>query len=389
MQEIILIKNGEIVLKGLNRGSFEERLVKNIKRRLYGVGPFSVTKAQSTIYITPKDDTFDMDLAVERLQTVFGIASFSRACVVEKELKVIIDSAVEYLRDTLESVKSFKVESKRADKKFPLTSPEISAEVGGALSDAYPHLAVDVHHPDLVVMIEIRDFGAYIHAGAFEGAGGMPAGTSGRAALLISGGIDSPVAGYMLAKRGVELCGVHFASPPYTSERARLKVLDLLKEVSRYSGRIQCFVVPFTKIQEEIRKNCPEELFTIIMRRIMMKCSQRIAEQNECEALITGESIAQVASQTMQAIACTDAAVSLPVYRPLIGMDKEEIIRIARKIGTFETSILPYEDCCTVFTPKHPRTKPKLQYVELAEQSFDFAPLIDQAVQDAEKIVIG
>lgn len=387
-QEILLIKNGEIALKGLNRSTFEDKLVKNIKRRLYKCGSVEVTKAQSTIMVKPLEKDFDMEEAVERVRKVFGIAAFSRACVVEKNMDAIIAAAPGYLSDALKGVSTFKVEAKRADKRFPLTSPQICEKMGEVILDHFSHLSVDVHNPEIVVYVEIRDFGAYIHAGSIPGAGGMPSGSSGRAAVLISGGIDSPVAAYMMAKRGLELNAVHFASPPYTSERAKIKVLDLLKTVSTYSGTIVCYVVQFTRIQEEIRKNVPEELFTLVMRRLMMKAAERIVTPQECKALITGESIAQVASQTMEAIACTDAAAGMPVFRPLIGMDKEEIVTIARRIGTFETSILPYEDCCTVFTPRHPRTRPSLRMVEEAENAYDFEPLLAQAVSEAEKVII-
>ena len=389
MREVMLIKNGEIVLKGLNRPVFEDILIKNIRRRLKDFGKILITKEQSTICIEPIEQEFDFDGALEKVSKIFGIVSFSRACVVEKNFEVIQETAVEYLEADLLNAKTFKVESKRSDKKFKLTSPQISCEIGGYLLDAYPHLKVDLHNPDLIVKVEIRDNGAFIHAGAINGAGGMPVSSNGRAALLISGGIDSPVAGYMMAKRGVELCAVHFASPPYTSERAKEKVIELLRIVSEYSGRISTYIVPFTQIQEEIRKNCPEEYFTIIMRRLMMNIANRIANQQRCTTLITGESLGQVASQTMEAISCTDVASELLVFRPLIGMDKEEIVTISRKIGTYDTSILPFEDCCTVFIPKHPRTKPKLEYILEAEASFDFEPLIVESLLNLEKLTIG
>jgi thiamine biosynthesis protein ThiI len=391
MREVILLKYGELILKGLNRPVFEDILFKKIRRSLYKCGKFSLTQAQSTICLTPLDESFDIDEALIRLQKVFGIISIARACVVGKDINEINTVAAAYLKDTLEGVKTFKVAAKRSDKRFPLTSPQIMVETGGYLLDAFPHLKVDVHNPEIVVMVEIRDFSAYVHAGSIPGAGGMPSGSNGRAALLISGGIDSPVAGYMMAKRGIALCAVHFASPPYTSERAKIKVLDLLRQVALYSGRIICYVVPFTKIQEAIKDNCPEEYFTLIMRRFMMKVTSRLAEAENCTALITGESLGQVASQTMDALACTQAASSMQVFRPLIGMDKEEIVTVARKIGTFEISILPYEDCCTVFTPRHPRTKPKLSYVEAAESEsgFNFDELLEEAIAGVEKIAIG
>lgn len=389
MHEVLLLKNGEIVLKGLNRPTFEARLCGNIKRRLSDLGKMTLTRAQSAMFIEPQNEDYDVEEAIARLQKVFGIASISRALVVEKDMEAIKKAAVSYLRETLEGASSFKVDAKRADKKFAYKSPQICADVGECLLDAYPNLHVDVREPQVIVMVEIRDYGAYIHGSAVPGAGGMPVGSNGHAAVLISGGIDSPVAAYMIAKRGIALDAVHFASPPYTSERAKQKVLELLKIVSEYSGRINCHVVPFTKIQEEIRRNCPEELFTIIMRRLMMKVSSAIAMKKGCSALITGESIGQVASQTIEAMSCTEDAASLPVFRPLIGMDKEEIITIARKIGSFETSILPYEDCCTVFTPRHPRTRPRLDYVLEAESQFDFAPLLEEAIAGVEHIQIS
>ncbi len=380
MKEIVLIKNGEIALKGLNRATFEDIMIKNMRRRLSRLGKFKITKAQSTVYVEPSDEGIDLDEAVEILKKVFGIAAMSRALVTEKKLETIESDAVEYLRDTLTRAKTFKVEAKRSDKNFPYKSPEICREVGGHLLEHYPHLKVDVHHPDIVVTVEVRDFAAYVHAGVIQGAGGIPIGSSGKAMLLISGGIDSPVAGYMMAKRGLILDAVHFVSPPYTSERAKLKVIELAQEMCEYCGTIRLHIVPFTHIQEQIKEHCPEELFTIIMRRFMMRIAERVAKQNSCQALITGESMGQVASQTLGAIACTDRVCSMPVFRPLIGMDKSEIIEISRKIDTFETSILPYEDCCTVFTPRHPRTRPSVSMVETAEAALDIQTLIDEAV---------
>ena len=389
MKEMILIKVGELALKGLNRRTFEDVLVKNIKRSISYLGPFEVKTAQSTVYVTPLRDGADLDEAARRIGCVFGIAAYSRACFAEKSMDSIKINALEYLKEQLELVSTFKVEAKRSDKQFPLKSPQICAELGGYLLEHFPHLGVDVHNPELTVTVEVRDFGAYIHGQALRGAGGIPVGTGGRAAILISGGIDSPVAAYMMAKRGVELTAVHFASPPYTSERAEEKVKELLSIVSRFSGRMVMHTVPFTEIQEEIRKNCPEELFTIIMRRFMMQFAERIARENECAALITGESLGQVASQTIHAISCTDEACSMPVFRPLIGMDKDEIIKTARRIGTFETSIQPYEDCCTVFTPKHPRTRPVLKFVKLAQEELDCEELIERAVENTYCTKIG
>ncbi len=388
MKEIILIKNGELALKGLNRRTFEDILVKNMRRRLESAGKFKFTIAQSTVVAEPEDGA-DLDEAVERLGKVFGIAGFSRAAAVEKNMDVILKSAEEYLAPQLLSARTFKVEAKRSDKKFPLKSPEICAEVGGYLLRKYPHLVVDVHEPDLVVNVEVRDSYAYIHGKQIKGAGGMPTGSAGKAALLISGGIDSPVAGYMMAKRGLELIAVHFASPPYTSERAEQKVHSLLKQVSKYSGRITLFVIPFTETQESIKDNCPEEIFTVIMRRMMMRVAQIVAAKQGAGALITGESVGQVASQTMPAIACTDKVCEIPVFRPLIGMDKDEVVAISRKIDTFDISILPYEDCCTVFTPKHPKTRPTVDYVEACEKALDIDRLVNEAVEGARTVYIN
>ncbi len=389
MKEIILIKNGELALKGLNRRTFEDMLVKNMRRRLESAGKFNFTISQSTIVAEPADENVDLDEAVARVEKVFGIAAFSRAAAVEKDMETILRSAEEYLAPQLLSVRTFKVEAKRSDKKFPLNSPEICRETGGYLLRKFPHLSVDVHNPDMVVTVEVRDNHAYIHGKQIKGAGGMPTGSAGRAALLISGGIDSPVAGYMMAKRGLELIAVHFASPPYTSERAEQKVHSLLKQVSKYSGRITLFVVPFTEIQELIKDNCPEDIFTVIMRRMMMRVSQKIAAKEHAGALITGESVGQVASQTMPAIACTDAVCEMPVFRPLIGMDKDEVVAISRKIETFDISILPYEDCCTVFTPKHPKTKPTIEYVEECEKALEVDRLVDEAVANTRFLFIN
>lgn len=384
MKEIILIKNGELVLKGLNRRTFEDILIKNIKKRIANLGTFKIERAQSTIVITPLEDNFDMDEAVSRVGCVFGISAYSRAAVCEKDIEAIIATAKEYLKPFLADVSTFKVEGKRSDKKFPLKSPEICYEVGGALLEAFPHLSVDVHEPELTITVEIRDREAYIRAGQLRGAGGMPVSSSGRAAVMISGGIDSPVAAYLMARRGLELNAIHFASPPYTSPRAEQKVRTLLSRVARYSGTIRLGIVPFTEIQEEIARNCPEEYFTLIMRRMMLRISQKIAAGRDCGALITGESLGQVASQTMPALAVTDALAEMPVLRPLIGMDKEDIIAISRKIDTFEISIQPYEDCCTVFTPKHPRTRPTVAQCEAAEAALNIEELVNKAVENTE-----
>lgn len=383
LQEVLLIKNGELTLKGLNRGTFEDVLMKNIRRAIRPVGQFELRKAQSTIYVEPREEGIDWDEVEDRVAKVFGISAFSRARVVEKDLTAIQQTAADYLEEPLRAARTFKVEAKRADKKFPLTSPQLCAQVGGYLLSRYPHLSVDVHDPEFTVWIEVREAAAYIHAPQRDGAGGMPVGTGGKAGILISGGIDSPVAAWMMAKRGVELTAIHFASPPYTSERAEQKVVSLLRKVSEYAGHITLLVVPFTHIQEEIGKACPEDLFTIIMRRFMMRIATRIAVEQDCGALITGESVGQVASQTIPAMACTDAVAGLPVFRPVIGMDKDEIIVLSRKIDTFDISIQPYEDCCTVFTPKHPRTRPRLSQVEEAERTLSVEELVDEAVRGA------
>ena len=383
MKEILLLKDGEIVLKGLNRRQFEDVLKKNIKIALHGTGRYAITSAQSAIYVKPIDDEADLDEATERIGRVFGLVSYSRAAMCpEKTLESVLETAPVYLEKVLRKAKTFKVEAKRSDKKFPYKSPEICRETGGVILSKYPHLRVDVHNPDVTVYVEIRDFGAYIHADPLRGAGGIPVGTGGKAVILISGGIDSPVAAYMMAKRGLKLTAVHFASPPYTSPRAEEKVVKLLSKVSRYAGDLKMITVPFTAIQEKLRDDCPEELFTIIMRRLMMQISERIAEDNDCAALVTGESLGQVASQTIGALNCTDEAAEMVVFRPLIGMDKQEIINIAYKIDTYETSIEPYEDCCTVFTPKHPRTKPILKFVKQAQEQAQFEPLIEEALQN-------
>ncbi len=383
MKEVLLLKLGEIALKGLNRKTFEDVLIKNIKRRLQGAGVFSVTSRQSTIYVEPMDQEADMDLAEERCAKVFGVVSYTRAGEAEKSLSSIQEKAAEYLRDELEEAGSFKVEAKRSDKKFPHQSPEIARETGAYLMERFPHLQVDVHHPDVTVWVEVREAAAFLHADARPGAGGIPVGSGGRGLVLISGGLDSPVAAWSMAKRGLALTAVHFASPPYTSELAHDKVVRLLQKVSEYAGRIKLVTVELTRLQEAIRDQCPEELSTVILRRYMLRAAQRVAQDEGCLCLITGESLGQVASQTLQAIACTDAVAQMPVFRPLIGTDKAEIVKTARKIDTFDTSIEPYEDCCTIFTPKHPRTKPSLEMVERGEAAIDGEALLEEALKTA------
>ncbi|MBO5557122.1 MAG: tRNA 4-thiouridine(8) synthase ThiI [Oscillospiraceae bacterium] len=386
MNDMILLKMGEIVLKGLNRKGFEQKLMGNVRRRLVGLGKFRVYCMQSTVYVEAQDDSADMDAAFEALQDVFGIIKLTRAAACEKDKDAIVALAKRYLKDDMERAKSFKVESKRSDKSFPMTSIELSQYVGGELQEAFPQVPVDVHEPDLTVHIEVRDLAAYVHATPIQGAGGMPVGSNGTAVTLLSGGIDSPVSSYMIAKRGVHLIPVHFFSFPYTSQQAKEKVIELARILTEYCGQMTLEVVPFTHIQEEIRDKCPEEYFTLIMRRFMMRIAQRIARDTKAAAIVTGENLGQVASQTMEAMASTQAVIELPVLQPLIGMDKEEIVTIARKIGTFDTSILPYEDCCTVFTPRHPRTRPKLAEVAQAEAALDIEGLVEEALQGIERI---
>lgn len=390
MKEVILLKDGEIALKGLNRSMFENVLIKNIKRRLEenDIGRFSFTRAQSTVTIEPEDDSADLDAAVDIIKKVFGVAALSRAAACDKDIDVIKSVAVDYLRDELAYAKTFKVAAKRSDKKFPFNSPQICDEVGGVILDNYPNLTVDVHNPDVTVTVEVRDKYAFVRGSQIKGAGGMPIGTGGRAAVLISGGIDSPVAAWQMAKRGIQLTAIHFASPPYTSERAEMKVHELLSKVAEYAGRIDLYTVHFTELQEKIRDDAPEEMFTIVMRRLMMRISNEIARRTDCSALITGESVGQVASQTIYALRCTDEAAEFPVFRPCIGMDKSEIIEISRKIDAFDISIQPYEDCCTVFTPKHPRTRPTLEMARSAEAAAYDEELIKKAVETARHTVI-
>ncbi len=389
MEEIILLKMGETILKGLNRRTFESRFIKNLKSSLKRVGAFDVTISQSTVYVTPMEENVDMEHAFKICRQAFGAVAVSRAAVCPKDVNAIIETAKEYLKDELMAATDFKVESKRADKSFPLNSIQLSQEVGGMLQEAYPHLVPKMRSPQLQVDIEIRDSAAYVHARSQSGAGGMPVGSNGRAAVLLSGGIDSPVAAWMMAKRGVELTCIHFFSPPYTSERAKDKVEKLANILTGWTGPMRIYVVPFTEVQEAIRDNVPEEYFTVIMRRSMMRIASALAKKNNCGALITGESLGQVASQTMQAMTVTEECASLPVFRPLIGMDKEEIITIARKIDTFETSILPYEDCCTVFTPRRPKTKPKIYEAKEIESKFDLASLEANAIEETPVEVLG
>ncbi len=384
MKKMVLVRYGEIILKGYNRPVFEDALVGNIRKAIEKEGEVKISKAQATIYIEPLESDAQADAIVEKLKKVFGIVSIVVAYRTEKTIDAAVAEIKESFNDVLTGAKTFKVEAKRADKKFPLKSPEICAEVGGRILASYHNLKVDVKEPDVVIHVEMRESFCYVHTGREKGAGGMPTGTNGRAMLLLSGGIDSPVAGYMIGKRGVKLEAIHFFSYPYTSDRAKDKVMKLAEIIGGYMSGIKVHVVPFTEIQLEIRDKCPEEHLTLVMRRFMMEISQRIAEKRGCQALVTGESIGQVASQTMSALAVTDDAVSMPVFRPLIGMDKEEIVEISRKIDTFETSILPYEDCCTVFTPRHPSTKPKIDKVIASQNLLECERLIQEAVDGTE-----
>ena len=387
-QELFLLKMGEIVLKGLNRRRFEERLMGNLQRRLHPYGRFRAISRQSIVYVEPLEETCDLDGAWESMKQLFGIVGLSRAKSCEKNPDAFFQAACAYLDQDLKNAKSFKVESKRSDKAFPMTSIELSQYVGGLLSEAYPHLKVDVHNPELIVHLEVRDFAGYVHANPEPGAGGLPVGVGGRAVALLSGGIDSPVACYMMAKRGLALEMVHFFSYPYTSNEAKEKVLELASLLTGYCGRLTVNIVPFTGIQEELRRSCPEPYFTLAMRRFMMRISEMIADRVGAGALVTGESLGQVASQTMAAMAVTEDVVKKPVFRPLIGMDKEEIVKISRHIGTFDTSILPYEDCCTVFTPRHPRTQPKVSDFDDIETKYDFEGLCQQAFDNIERVQI-
>ena len=386
-QEILLLKLGEVVLKGLNRSAFEDKLVSNVSRRIRPFGRFQVYTRQSTIYVEPLGEC-DVESAWQACTQVFGVAAVARAVPCGKTVPEIVETTKHYLADAFASAKSFKVESKRADKRYPMTSIQLSQAVGGELAEAFPDVAVDVHHPDLTVFVEIREKAAYVHGPAAEGAGGLPVGMGGKAVSLLSGGIDSPVASWMMARRGVWLEMVHFESPPYTSQQAQDKVLELARLLVPWCGQLTVHIVPFTEIQEEIRRKCPEEYFTLIMRRFMMRLSQAVAKKVQAKALVTGESLGPVASQTMMALGVTESVAEMPVLRPLIGMDKVEIIRLSRRIGTYDTSILPYEDCCTVFTPRHPCTRPNLEDVEAAEAALDVEALMAKSLAGVKRVRI-
>lgn len=387
LDKIILIRYGEIALKGLNKSSFENQLITNIKRAIKSIGKFEVTKSQARIYVRPIDSS-DISAAVPALQKVFGIVSLSIVSEVETNFDSICQEAVYQASKLFEAgKKTFKVESRRGDKTFPYNSMQLNSELGGCILDNIQGVKVDVHNPEFTIYVEVREH-SYIYSEIIKCAGGMPIGTNGRASLLLSGGIDSPVAGYMIAKRGVEISAVHFHSFPYTSERAKQKVIDLAEILAGYTDKINLYIVPFTRIQQEIYQKCPEEQLTLIMRRFMMRISEKIAVNDGSNALITGESIGQVASQTMESLVVTNSSVTMPVFRPLIGMDKVEITEIARQIGTFETSILPFEDCCTVFVPKHPNTKPKLEKITESEKTLDIDALINEAVSNTELVKV-
>ena len=379
ISEVILCKFGEIVLKGANRQNFESGLVKELRRRASPYGTFKIYYKQSTIYVEPQGDECDMDGMYDAARKVFGIVGVNRAAVCEKTMESIVETAKIYLPEKLAGKRTFKVDAKRADKRFPLTSPQISAEIGGVVLSTVRGIKVDVKNPDVVVTVEVRDDNAYIRAGQEPGAGGLPLRSAGRGLLLLSGGIDSPVAGCMMAKRGLEIEALHFESFPYTSERAKEKVMQLAQEMCEYCAKIHVHVISLTHIQEEIRDRCEEDYFTLILRIFMMRLAERCAREYKCGALITGESLGQVASQTLAAIGVTDSVVGIPVFRPCIGMDKSEIVKEARHYGTFDTSILPFEDCCTVFTPRHPKTQPKLDAVMAELAKLDFDALLEEA----------
>jgi thiamine biosynthesis protein ThiI len=388
MKEILLCKYGELVLKGANRRTFEEMLARDIRKRAVAFGAFEVTRAQGTIRIEPTEDGCDLDGLLDSVCRVFGLVGVERCAVCEKTVESIAETAKAYLPASLQGKKTFKVECKRSDKTFPLDSIALAREIGGEILSACPWLRVNVHEPEVTIRVEVRETNAYVSAGQIKGAGGIPLGSSGRGLLLLSGGIDSPVAGYMMAKRGMVLEALHFESFPYTSEQAREKVLELAGLVSRYAGDIRVHVISLTHVQEELVRACEEDYFTLLLRRYMMALADRVAKEHFCDVLITGESLGQVASQTVKAIGVTNPMTDLPVFRPCIGLDKEEIVQVARRIGTFETSILPYEDCCTVFTPRHPRTRPDPVKVKEQEDKLDFNALVDEAMGTLKTYVI-
>ena len=381
MQYVIVLKYGEIVLKGLNRGRFEQMLLKRVRLSLKRLpGSYDIRSAQSTIVIHG-DENADMLLAAERMKKIFGIVSVCVGYECEKDMDSIRALVREKARELVAGAKTFKCVAKRSDKDFPYISPQICELCGAEVLSAVRGIKVDVESPEAVVTVEIRDRAAFIHGRGAKGAGGMPTGTNGRALLMLSGGIDSPVAGHMVAKRGVYISALYFESPPYTGEAAKEKVASLAKVIASYTGTVTLYTVSVTEIQSEIAEKCEERMFTLILRRFMMRLAQETARRAECTALITGESLGQVASQTMEAIVCTDALAQMPVFRPCIGLDKEEIIQIARRIGTFDISSLPYEDCCTVFTPRHPKLDPTVEELEAEEAKLDIKGLTERAMQ--------
>ena len=383
MKELLIVKYGEVMLKGNNRPFFVDRLMKNLRSALQGTGKFNIEKDQSVLYLIPKEQV-NLDRAADRVRRVFGVNVFHRAVQVEKDMEAIKEKSAEYFAPLLNKSHSFKIDTRRTDKSFSYGTYEINTILGQHIADGFPHLTVDVHQPEVTIYISIRKQGAFLYHEKERGPGGLPVGTGGKATVLLSGGIDSPLAAYLIARRGLETEAVHFHSYPYTSERSKNKVIDLAKQLSRYTGKLKLHVFPFTEIQEAIVENCPKDHVTIIMRRMMMKAAEKISQQNGAQALVTGESIGQVASQTVESLSATNASVSMPVFRPLIGMDKEEIVSYARKIGTYDISIQPYEDCCTLFVPRHPQTKPKLEKIIRWEQNVDFDALIDKGLEETE-----
>ncbi|MFA7636191.1 MAG: tRNA uracil 4-sulfurtransferase ThiI [Monoglobales bacterium] len=386
MNEIILIKIGELILKGNNRSRFEDRLIMNIKHSLRGIGSYKIWKSQGTMYVQPRDENSPILPAIEKIKKVFGITQISRAYLADKDMGDIYRVIVEKLAGSLSNGKTFKVEAKRADKRFPLKSPEICRDAGGVILKNFPNLSVDVKNPEITVVVDVRGEYAYIYCDKIPGAGGIPTGMGGKGLLLLSGGIDSPVAGWLMAKRGVELEAINFFSYPYTSERAKEKVIALAEILQEYAGKMPLHIAPFTEIQMEIKDKCPSEQLTIIMRRFMNRISQRVAEKVGAKVLITGESLGQVASQTMQSMVVTSEVATIPILRPLVGLDKVEIISYARRIGSFETSILPYEDCCTLFVPKRPDINPKLDRILESEAKLDVEGLVNMSVEGIEII---
>ncbi len=389
MKEIILAKYGEIILKGGNRPKFEKLLLTNIKNALKNIADFKMSLRQATIYIEDFEPD-KIDILVDRMSKIFGIVSITKAAVCDKDMDSIKNTAYDYLGDDLKKPARFKVEAKRSDKNFPLNSVQICMELGGWLDDEFPNIQCDVHNPEITVRVEVRDVSAYVYIDEkkVKGQGGMPIGSGSKASLLLSGGIDSPVAGHMISKRGVAIDAINFFSFPYTSERAKEKVISLAKIIARYTSKVNLYIVPFTEIQLQIRDNCPEEHMTLIMRRFMMRISEKIARKNGSKALVTGECVGQVASQTLSALDVTNAVVDMPILQPLIGMDKIEVIKRAEEIGTYETSILPYEDCCTVFTPKHPTINPKRSSIEKTESVLEIDKLIEEALSGVEIIEV-